>query len=675
MSIIVGKAWEPSGLISTGSLLLDNCFKWGAIPLGSIVQFYSPPENEGSFKCHPQGTKVLMYDGTYKDVSKIQVGDQLMGPDSQPRNVLKTGTGKEQCYRIIPTKGESWECNESHILHLVRSSHSTKQGTTFNITVKEWLEKSKWFKRDNLLYRPERIDFPKKDLPIHPYLLGLWLGDGTSHLGSVHISNPDKEIHQWVEKFCVKKGLDLKIHNYKGKCEKLTLVDPNATFQIPNVITDEFRKLNLHQNKHIPYMFKTASYEQRMQLLAGFIDTDGHCPPRNGGTYHVISQKSKQLTEDITFIARSLGFQCNVNKRHIKELTYNGESYDFYQISIIGNHSHKIPCKVKRKQANERTQIKNPLRTGFKVEPTGVKKYYGFQIDGDQLYLLKDFTITHNSSSGLTALAQFQKQGMKVGGIDTELTPWDLQWLESLGIQVTKKLWVYGRATSGEQSIDYIDELVKKHDCKAIMFDSIDYARPTSYHESDPGDSNTGTHAKLMRQLWQKVKDYSETHDVTFFIVNQSYTKVGHTPWDKGEIIKGGQAATYAPSVNIRMKRPTDSKLFDEDLITIKCQIKRSKLGGSWKKYTTYFMQSGGIDRYSELAELGFEAGICKPSNISQFRRGNKTPWYLLNGDGKEEKIGDDFIDARNWIFDNEKDFINRLLKLDAYKNIKGLQM
>ena len=75
-------------------------------------------------KCLGKDTKVLMYNGDVKNVQDIVVGDVLMGDDSTPRNVLTLARGREQMYRISSKKGDSYTCNESHILSLKSSSNS-----------------------------------------------------------------------------------------------------------------------------------------------------------------------------------------------------------------------------------------------------------------------------------------------------------------------------------------------------------------------------------------------------------------------------------------------------------------------------------------------------------------------------------------------------------------------
>lgn len=84
----------------------------------------------------------------------------------------------------------------------------------------------------------------------------------------------------------------------------------------------------------------------------------------------------------------------------------------YYRISISGDCSI-IPCRVKRKIADKRQQKKSVLRTGFHAEPAGCGEYYGFTVDGDNRYLLSDFTITHNCGKTIVFSALTQEQVKK----------------------------------------------------------------------------------------------------------------------------------------------------------------------------------------------------------------------------------------------------------------------
>jgi replicative DNA helicase len=70
----------------------------------------------GGGKCLGLNTPILMYDGSVKMVQDIKIGEQIMGDDSTPRNILGTCKGEEQMYKIILDNGDSFVANESHIL-------------------------------------------------------------------------------------------------------------------------------------------------------------------------------------------------------------------------------------------------------------------------------------------------------------------------------------------------------------------------------------------------------------------------------------------------------------------------------------------------------------------------------------------------------------------------------
>jgi len=68
--------------------------------------------------CHAVDTPILMYDGTVKKVQDIQEGDMLMGDDHTPRTVKELFRGVDEMYTICPTKGESFQVNQNHVLTL-----------------------------------------------------------------------------------------------------------------------------------------------------------------------------------------------------------------------------------------------------------------------------------------------------------------------------------------------------------------------------------------------------------------------------------------------------------------------------------------------------------------------------------------------------------------------------
>ena len=154
-----------------------------------------------------------------------------------------------------------------------------------------------------------------------------------------------------------------------------------------------FDKSLVTGHKRILQEYKTASRENRLKLLAGIIDTDGHKVP-NANTIE-ITTKYQDLAEDYAFLCRSLGFRTSVSKKEHCKL--NEKYYEAYTVRFSGELS-SIPCKLKRKQSTESFKDGDPLKTSFKLENIGLGEYYGFTIDGDHLFMLGDFTVTHNTT-------------------------------------------------------------------------------------------------------------------------------------------------------------------------------------------------------------------------------------------------------------------------------------
>ncbi len=347
----------------------------------------------GPAGCHAKGTKIIMYDGTFKNVEDIIVGDMLMGLDSKPRRVLELKRGKDKMVKIIPNKGTPFVVNENHILHL---NHTIKK-FYIDMSVKDYQKRYgnyKTHKTDLKLCYSNLIKFSKKDLIIPPYILGVWLGDGNKNEPSI-VSADTPIIKEW-KKFSNTIGLNVKkcnIRYYMSDGNKSTI----------NIFTELLKKLNIYKNKHIPQNYLISDKNQRLELLAGLIDTDGTYKKSN--KCFEFRNKNKNIVDGVVYLCRSLGLSSYVHPAK-SFLVYNGKLKNYgiiYTVTISGN-TNIIPTRLKRKQAKRRISKKNSLMTGFKIESIGTDDYYGFNLSDDHLYLTSDFMIHHNS--GKTCLVQ-----------------------------------------------------------------------------------------------------------------------------------------------------------------------------------------------------------------------------------------------------------------------------
>lgn len=369
----------------------------------------------GPIGCHAKGTMILMADGTCKVIEDIVVGDAVMGPDSQPRHVHELHRGQDMLMEIRPVKGEPFVVNGDHILSLQRTpdGKSSLEGTVVNLSVREWLQRSRTFQGLHKLYRTG-VDFPPgPPLPIPPYLLGVLLGDGGLQSTPI-ICNPDPEIYEAVVAFAGPCGYKVsEVYMNSTGCPHYRLIHPLGLRRpraMRNPITVALEQLHLRgchsETKFVPVIYKTASQQDRLDILAGLLDTDGSLTGPGG--YDYISQSSS-LAQDVCFIARSLGLAAYTHP--CEKYCQTGGGGTYYRVSLSGD-TDVIPCRVKRKQAAPRLQKKSVLMTGFTVHPVGQGDYYGFTCDGDHLYLLGDFTVTHNSGKS-TMLATMVSQWLK----------------------------------------------------------------------------------------------------------------------------------------------------------------------------------------------------------------------------------------------------------------------
>ena len=378
-------------------LASKNFYQQNKMPWKRGVLLYGKPG------CHIKDTPIMMSDGSWKKVQDIEVGEYLMGPDSEPREVLKLVRGKENMYKISPIKGKSFIVNENHILHLQHSGTSTECPSVCNITVKEYLNLSKCLREKLKLVKSPALKFysdkfkNSEQYEIDPYILGAWLGNGTT--GLPQFTSADSEIIDYIQDYAEKNNL-----NFNKRKSKAFTISLSSKPGQKNVFTQHLKNLGILDKKSIPEKYLNSDFNTRMQLLAGIIDTDvsynlsAWRPSKkynkktlNKGCFDFI-QKDLNLSTQIQYLCYSLGLGCTL-KKCTKSINFSGE---YYRISIHGD-IFNIPTKLPRKKAIRGNSNKNCRMIGIEsVELVGVDDFYGFTVDRDHLYVMDDFWVTHN---------------------------------------------------------------------------------------------------------------------------------------------------------------------------------------------------------------------------------------------------------------------------------------
>lgn len=347
-----------------------------------------------SGKCLAQGTPVVKFNGEIVPVENLGVGDLLMGPRG-PKRIMALGSGHGQLYRVTQIKGDSYVVNGDHVLSLKMtggSRHSTgiPDGAIINMTVMEYLATTKTFKAHAKGYKSPAVNFPQHFEPcgLDPYFLGVWLGDG--HSRSPSITTGDVEIEACVNLYAYAHGLRVR-REKNSRRSNVIHITTGKKGDRHNHVRNALAQYRLLKNKHIPWRYKTGTVAERLAVLAGIIDTDG-CAAN--GQYD-LTLKSERLIDDIIFVARSLGFTAFKRKCR-KTCGNNGRVGNYFRINI-GGPVDEIPVRIPRKQIPPRERQKDHLVTGITIERAHVGPWHGFTLDGDGLFLLGDFTVTHNT--------------------------------------------------------------------------------------------------------------------------------------------------------------------------------------------------------------------------------------------------------------------------------------
>jgi len=343
----------------------------------------------GLGKCFGKGTKVLLHDCSVKNIEDIKIGDLLMGDDGTPRRVLNLGSGKEEMYKITLKNGDSFVCNESHIMSFkISNKYKTKKyskynkGDIVNLNFKEWLTFPEYAKKNCFKLYKSKLEFKESNTLLEPYFFGVWLGDGHSNNLEFTINNQDEEIADYLFDWAEKHKFKIRVDDQKGDCTRYGLNKGRSNCK--KYIQKTFIMKISKKGKRIPKNYLINSRENRLELLAGMLDTDGY----SFAKCFEWSTKYIDLRNDFLFLCRSLGFRLSHRTKYV-----NGVPY---YVVVVSGDTHLIPCKT-RKAVEERKINKNPLVFGFDVEPLGKKEFFGVVLDGNKLFLLEDFTVVHNT--------------------------------------------------------------------------------------------------------------------------------------------------------------------------------------------------------------------------------------------------------------------------------------
>lgn len=360
--------------------------------------FCMPPRHG---KACAHDTPVLTPDGWRKH-GDLKAGDRVFGPDGRPTLVLAVSADVDEVVPVTLSNGDVVRCHLNHEWTVYdRACGAWRTLETRQIAARA-LRSGPQGRRGGRhtiqLPNVAALEFPEADLPLEPYVLGAWLGDGSA--GAVRIAHAqgDREVVDAIE--------------HLGHVPSRRFMQPStgvayASFGGPRPgvgsrMHNALKTLGVLRDKHIPEAYLRASKEQRLGLLAGLVDTDGHVEPGTGRVR--FSTCSEKLRDGVVDLATTLGFRPYVS---VAEPTVSSSGIvgkrRVYQVGFQPTES--IPTRVPRKRvAKFATRRRVAIVHVGAVEKAGARSIRVDRPDG--LYVVgRSCVATHNTQLATKGLA------------------------------------------------------------------------------------------------------------------------------------------------------------------------------------------------------------------------------------------------------------------------------
>lgn len=348
-------------------------------------------------------TEVVPTPDGMKVWGSLQIGDYVFDENGNPTKIIGIPFDDiTNTYEITFSDGRKTVVSEDHLWNVKCWDKGFKVVDTKTIA-SDYVKKRKVTERNpngkEYKYKIQvsgSVEFNKKeDLLIDPYTMGLLIGGGSFrnvHNHTMFLAGASEDIDEYreiipyhIDELSSKDNNIIHINNIKEILKKYDLLDKYS------------------YEKHIPYQYLFSSKEDRLNLLKGLIDTDGTVTKSRGTPSYTTT--SEQLTDDVCFLVRSLGYNCRKSKK--ENVGYKDKDGNFVHCRDCYNvyiYTDDIICNLKRKISKIQPRISNYHKSKqlysiiTDVKCLGPQHIRCISVENESgLYLTNDFIVTHNS--------------------------------------------------------------------------------------------------------------------------------------------------------------------------------------------------------------------------------------------------------------------------------------
>lgn len=353
--------------------------------------------------CSPAGTKVLLANGSWKNIEDMHVGDRVISPqiDGTIKIANVTWTTRWMSpmnYDVVSLykRQRLYSCSFNHKLPI-----ETVSGLR-HFDAASYHERKLSMKKNDITYTSPLIPTFEgaTNCEIEPYCLGLYLGNGsfTERSNQLVLSMNISDEAAYQEFFRFYPAMNI---TRDGRSQGVSF-----RFSLQSNLATLLTRYGLYDkrsgDKFIPKQALLSDFTYRKRLLAGLIDTDGYYNSKSGS--YEYTSKSKQLAEDISWLVSSLGGRANPIKevtKRIRSLNFSGRYYRFsFYLGAI-----ELPILLTRKFRNDYGVFyKSPNRKSVDVVPIGAGEVFGFELDTEShWYITDNWYVTRNTGKSTFA--------------------------------------------------------------------------------------------------------------------------------------------------------------------------------------------------------------------------------------------------------------------------------
>jgi len=317
----------------------------------------------------------------FVEIQDLKVGDYVFGPDGKPTKVIAKSDvwHDRELYSARTSDGEEILCDAKHLWG-VNSDTNLNKAKVYNFNA-EYI--SNWPKVNRpVLPKHRPVEYAERDLPIDPWVLGAWLGDGTASSGRITADPKNGDQAFMVEEF---RKAGYKVGGFTQDGWSFTVYG----------LMPQLRALGVLNDKHVPEQYLTSSVEQRMALLQGLMDTDGSVVASSQAGFYNTNIK---LVQACTEILHSLGVRAQMRSYEDTRGRWTTTKTN-YRVMFRLADCVRMPRKLKytRTPADKRSrsiEIENTQQLGS-VQCITVDREDGLFLAG------RGYVVTHNSEQDI----------------------------------------------------------------------------------------------------------------------------------------------------------------------------------------------------------------------------------------------------------------------------------